>query len=106
MRGVFFQALFYATRIPSRVEFNFKEKIMSDEYTDYEADFFQAVDRNTVAEQAIFDALMSIRDDQYYTLFEIEAEHTCGWARLQVFPERAGTLYRCMKCGVAGIIGG
>jgi hypothetical protein len=79
---------------------------MSDEYTDYELDFFQAVDRNTVAEQAIFDALMSIRDDQYYTLFEIEAEHTCGWARVQVFPERAGTLYRCMKCGNAGIIGG
>src|SRR5215475_12806542 len=72
---------------------------MSDEYTDYEADFFQAVDRNTVAEQAIFDALMSIRDDQYYTLFEIEAEHTCGLARVQVFPERAGTLYRCLNCG-------
>jgi hypothetical protein len=79
---------------------------MPDDYSDDEVDFFQAVDRNTVAEQSIFDALMSIRDDQYYTLFEIEAEHTCGWARLQVFPERAGTLYRCLKCGMAGIIGG
>ena len=79
---------------------------MSDQITDDEIDFFQAVDRNTLAEQSIFDALMSIRDDQYYTLFEVEAEHTCGWARLQVFPERAGTLYRCLNCGVAGIIGG
>ena len=79
---------------------------MSDDYTDYELDFFQAVDQNTVAEQAIFDALTSIHDDQYYTLFEIEAEHTCGFARVQVFPERAGTLYRCLKCGMAGIIGG
>ena len=70
---------------------------MSDEYTDYELEFFQAIDRNTLAEQAIFDALMSIRDDQYYTIFEIEAEHTCGWARLQVFPERAGTLYRSIQ---------
>jgi len=79
---------------------------MSDEYTDNELDFFQAVDLNTLAEQAIFDALMSIRDDQYYTLFEIEAEHTCGLARVQVFPERAGTLYRCLNCGIARIIGG
>ncbi len=70
---------------------------MSDEYTDNELDFFQAVDQNTVAEQS---------DDQYYTLFEIEAEHTCGLARVQVFPERAGTLYRCLNCGIAGIIGG
>src|SRR5215813_4973786 len=106
MRGSFFQGVFGATGIWIRARFNFQGGDMSDEYTDYELDFFQAVDRNTVAEQAIFDALMSIRDDQYYTLFEIEAEHTCGWARVQVFPERAGTLYRCMKCGMAGIIGG
>lgn len=79
---------------------------MSDEYTEYELDFFQAVDRNTRAEQSIFDALSSISDDQYYTIVEIEAHHTCGWARLQVFPERAGTLYRCLNCGQAGIIGG
>ena len=79
---------------------------MSEENSDYELEFFQAVDRNTLAEQAIVDALMSIRDDQYYTLFEIEAEHTCGWARVQVFPERAGTLYRCLNCGMAGVIGG
>ena len=79
---------------------------MADEYTDNDLDFFQAVDRNTRAEQAIFDALLSIQDDEYYTLFEIEAEHTCGWARVQVFPERSGTLYRCLNCGVAGIIGG
>jgi len=79
---------------------------MSDENSDYELDFFQAVDRNTAAEQAIVDGLASISDDQYYTLFEIEAEHTCGWARIQVFPERSGTLYRCLQCGVAGVIGG
>jgi hypothetical protein len=79
---------------------------MSEEYNDNDQDFFQAVDRNTVAEQSIFDALLSIRDDQYYTLFEVEAEHTCGWAQVQVYPERSGTLYRCLKCGVAGIIGG
>jgi len=79
---------------------------MTEENNDYELDFFQAVDSNTAAEQAIVDALMSIRDDQYYTLFEIDAEHVCGWARIQVFPERSGTLYRCLKCGMAGIIGG
>jgi hypothetical protein len=76
------------------------------EYSDYELDFFQAVDRNTMAEQAIFDALLELSDDQYYTLFEVQIEHVCGAARVQVFPERAGTLYRCMRCGVAGIIGG
>lgn len=76
------------------------------EYSDYELDFFQAVDRNTMAEQAIFDALLELSDDQYYTLFEVEIEHVCGTARVQVFPERAGTLYRCMRCRVAGIIGG
>jgi hypothetical protein len=106
MCGSFFQGVFRAERIPVRAEFNFQGGDMSDEYSDYELDFFQAVDRNTVAEQAIFDALTSIHDDQYYTLFEIEAEHTCGRARVQVFPERSGTLYRCLKCGVAGIIGG
>jgi predicted RNA-binding Zn-ribbon protein involved in translation (DUF1610 family) len=37
---------------------------------------------------------------------EIEVEHVCGPARVQVYPERAGTLYRCTNCGVAGIIGG
>ena len=79
---------------------------MMNEHTDYELDFFQAVDRNTTAEQAIFDGLSNIRDDEYYTLIEIEAQHTCGWARVQVFPERAGTLYRCLNCGQAGIIGG
>ena len=79
---------------------------MMNEHTDYELDFFQAVDRNTTAEQSIFDALSNIRDDEYYTLIEVEAQHTCGWARVQVFPERAGTLYRCLKCGQAGIIGG
>lgn len=77
-----------------------------NEYSDYELDFFQAVDRNTLAEQAIFDALLELSDDQYYTLFEVQVEHVCGAARVQVFPERAGTLYRCMRCGVAGIIGG
>ncbi len=79
---------------------------MSDGYSDYDMDFFRAVDSNTRAEQAIFDALHSLSEDQYYTLLEVEAEHTCGWARIQVFPERAGTLYRCMNCGVAGMIGG
>jgi len=79
---------------------------MSDGYSDYEMDFFRAVDRNTRAEQAIFDALQTISDDQYYSLLEVEAQHTCGWARIQVFPERAGTLYRCMNCDVAGVIGG
>ena len=77
-----------------------------NEYSDYELDFFQAVDRNTMAEQAIFDALLELSDDQYYTLFEVQIEHVCGAARVQVFPERAGTLYRCLRCGVAGIIGG
>jgi hypothetical protein len=77
-----------------------------NEYSDYELDFFQAVDRNTMAEQAIFDALLQLSDDQYYTLFEVQIEHVCGAARVQVFPERAGTLYRCLRCGVAGIIGG
>ena len=79
---------------------------MSDEISDDERDFFLAVDRNTLAEQAIFDALARISDEQYYTIFEVEVEHVCGPARVQVFPERAGTLYRCLNCGVAGIIGG
>ncbi len=81
---------------------------MAEDYneSDYEQDFFLAVDRNTVAEQAIFDALANIGDNQYYTLFEVEIEHVCGSARVQVFPERAGTLYRCLNCGMAGIIGG
>jgi len=79
---------------------------MAEEYDDYEQDFFLAVDRNTMAEQAIFDALASIEDNQYYSLFEVEVEHVCGPARVQVFPERAGTLYRCLNCGMAGIIGG
>lgn len=70
-----------------------------------EESFFLAIDRNTEAEQAIFDALIDIEDDLYYTLFEISVEHTCGPARVQVFPERAGTLYRCLNCGMAGIIG-
>lgn len=71
-----------------------------------EREFFEAIDRNTAAEQAIYDALLGISDDDYYTLMEIEVEHVCGPARVQVFPERAGTLYRCLQCGVAGIIGG
>jgi len=71
-----------------------------------EREFFEAIDRNTAAEQAIYDALLNISDDDYYTLMEIEVEHVCGRARVQVFPERAGTLYRCLQCGVAGIIGG
>ncbi len=71
-----------------------------------EREFFAAIDRNTAAEQAIFDALLNISDDDYYTLMEIEVEHVCGQAHVQVFPERAGTLYRCLQCGVAGIIGG
>jgi len=79
---------------------------MVDDFSDYERDFFLAVDRNTMAEQAIFDALSTISDDQYYTLFEVEIDHVCGLARVQVFPERAGTLYRCLNCGMAGIIGG
>ena len=78
----------------------------TDVLTDAERDFFEAVDRNTTAEQAIFEALLNISDDEYYTLFEITAEHVCGQARVQVYPERAGTLYRCLQCGVAGIIGG
>jgi hypothetical protein len=77
-----------------------------NEYSDYELDFFQAIDRNTLAEQAIFDKLIEMSDDQYYTLFEVQVEHVCGAARVQVFPERSGTLYRCMRCGMAGIIGG
>lgn len=81
---------------------------MADDFdlTDEERDFFEAVDRNTMAESEIFDALADISDEQYYTLFEIEVEHTCGPARVQVYPERAGTLYRCLGCGVAGVIGG
>lgn len=77
-----------------------------ENYSDYERDFFMAVDRNTLSEQAIFDALSTIGDDQCYTLFEVEVEHVCGPAHVQVFPERAGTLYRCLNCGVSGIIGG
>ena len=76
------------------------------ELTDAEQNFFEAIDRNTVAEQAIFDALADINDDQYYTLFQISVEHTCGPAHVDVYPERAGTLYRCTNCGMAGIIGG
>jgi hypothetical protein len=79
---------------------------MAEEYSDYERDFFLAVDRNTMAEQAIFDALAGVADEQYYTLFEVQVEHVCGPAHVQVFPERAGTLYRCLNCGMAGIIGG
>ena len=81
---------------------------MTDEdgLNETEHDFFEAIDRNTLAEQAIFDALADITDEQYYTLFEVTVEHTCGEARVQVFPERAGTLYRCTNCGMAGIIGG
>jgi hypothetical protein len=82
--------------------------MMADDYgvTETEQEFFEAIDRNTMAEQEIFDALSEISDEQYYTLFEIEVEHTCGTARVQVYPERAGTLYRCLNCGLAGIIGG
>lgn len=81
---------------------------MSDEHglSEAEQEFFEAIDRNTVAEQAIFDALADITDEQYYTLFEVTVEHTCGPAHVQVYPERAGTLYRCQNCGMAGIIGG
>jgi hypothetical protein len=82
---------------------------MTDEttiLTDAERDFFEAIDRNTAGEQAIFEALLDISDEQYYTLMEIAVEHVCGQARVQVYPERAGTLYRCLQCGVAGIIGG
>ncbi len=79
---------------------------MANGYDEYEMEFFRAVDHNTRAEQAIFDALSAVGDDQLYTLFEVEAQHVCGWSRIQVFPERAGTLYRCMNCGMAGIIGG
>ena len=74
--------------------------------SDTERAFFEAIDRNTAAEQSIFESLLNISDDQYYTLFEVTAEHVCGQARIQVYPERSGTLYRCLKCGVAGIIGG
>lgn len=77
-----------------------------DSLSAQEREFFEAIDRNTAAEQAIYDALLGISDDDYYTLMEIEVEHVCGRARVQVFPERAGTLYRCLQCGVAGIIGG
>jgi hypothetical protein len=78
----------------------------TSEVSEVERDFFEAVDRNTKAEQAIFDALLNISDDDYYTLLEIEIEHVCGPAKVQVYPERAGTLYRCTNCGVAGVIGG
>lgn len=78
----------------------------NNDLSESERDFFEAVDLNTAAEQRIFDALLNITDDDYYTLMEIEVEHVCGPARVQVFPERAGTLYRCQNCGVAGIIGG
>ncbi|MFN0118894.1 MAG: hypothetical protein ACKV2V_00165 [Blastocatellia bacterium] len=71
-----------------------------------EEEFFAAIDRNTMAEQAVHNALADIDDEQYYTLFTIRVEHVCGPAELQVFPERAGTLYRCLNCGTAGIIGG
>ncbi len=71
-----------------------------------EESFFLAIDRNSLAEQAIFDALADIDDEEYYTLFEVEVEHSCGQARVQVYPERSGTLYRCLNCGMAGIIGG
>lgn len=74
--------------------------------TEAEREFFEAIDRNTAGEQAIFEALLDISDDQYYTLMEIEVEHVCGRAQVQVYPERSGTLYRCLQCGVAGIIGG
>lgn len=77
-----------------------------DGLNEQEREFFEAIDRNTAAEQAIYDALLGISDDDYYTLMEVEVEHICGRARVQVFPERAGTLYRCLQCGVAGIIGG
>jgi hypothetical protein len=77
-----------------------------DELTEQAREFFEAIDHNTLAEQAIFEALADLRDEEYYTLFEIEVEHTCGTARVQVYPERAGVLYRCLGCGVAGIIGG
>ncbi|HZS04097.1 MAG TPA: hypothetical protein VFD58_04610 [Blastocatellia bacterium] len=83
-----------------------EDEFTSDELTEEERDFFAAIDRNTMAEQAIFDAIGDLADERYYTLFEIDVEHTCGPARVQVFPERAGTLYRCLKCSVAGIIGG
>lgn len=79
---------------------------MEDELTEQEQNFFEAIDRNTMAEQAIFDALANISDEHYYSLFEVEVEHVCGPARVQVFPERAGTLYRCLQCRMAGIIGG
>ena len=72
---------------------------MTDELTDQERDFFEAIDRSTAAEQAIFEALAEISDEQYYTLFEIAVEHACGPARVQVYPERSGTLYRCLNCG-------
>ncbi len=78
----------------------------NQELNEVEHAFFEAVDRNTAAEQRIFDALLDISDDDYYTMLEIEVEHVCGPAHVQVFPERAGTLYRCLQCGVAGIIGG
>ena len=79
---------------------------MSDEHelTEAERDFFEAIDRNTAAEQAIFEALAEINDEQYYTLFQISVAHTCGPAQVEVYPERAGTLYRCTSCGMAGII--
>lgn len=76
------------------------------ELTETERSFFEAIDLSTAAEQRIFDALLNIGDDDYYTLMEIEVAHVCGPAKVQVFPERAGTLYRCLNCGVAGIIGG
>lgn len=81
---------------------------MTAEYqlTEEEQDFFEAIDRNTMAEQAIFDSLAEITEEQYYTLFEVSVTHTCGPSRVQVYPERAGTLYRCRSCGMAGIIGG
>lgn len=82
------------------------DEFVTGELTSEEQNFFAAIDRNTLAEQAVHDALADLDDDQYYTLFEVRVQHTCGPARVQVFPERAGTLYRCRECGMAGIIGG
>lgn len=37
------------------------------ELTETERDFFEAIDRSTAAEQRIFDALLNISDEDYYT---------------------------------------
>lgn len=76
--------------------------------TEQEQEFFAAIDRNSEFEGRIFDQIQSFTDGDYYNLRELHIEHTCGVApaTIQIYAERAGTLYRCTRCGQTGIIGG